>query len=138
MFLLFLKEQASKPCPDCRSRDEDSEKKKREHCTIKSDRLGVKTRSRLSFFSDTRYMPRKTPLLPLRITRRKKGNLKVPSFPPFFSNDSTYTSISFFPPGALDIIESCKRTDGWPPNFPMHFARNGQNPRTNGWAPHKN
>ena len=33
----------------------------------------------------------------------------------FFFNDLTYTSISFFPPGALDIIELCKRANGWPP-----------------------
>ena len=131
MFALFLKEQALKPCSGPRSRDLLHGKNKNSSVRPNLTDLVTKEGRDFHFFSDTRYMAGKTPLLRLRLTRRKKGNLKNHSFPFFFFTDSTYTSISFFPPGALDIIESCKRTDGWPPcgfcsvdgNHRNHLAR---------------
>ena len=116
-FLLFLKEQALKPCPGPRSRDLQKLAPIESSPNLNLTDLVKKEGRDFHFFSDIRYMLGKTPRLRLRITRRKKGNSKILHFPSFFFNDSTYTSISFFPPGALDIIESRKRTDGWPPYY---------------------
>ena len=84
-FPLFFKEQASKPCSDCRSRRELSIGLKNRSKDLNLTDLVKKKGRDYHFFSDTRYMPGKTPLLPLRITIRKKGSLKIPSFPTFFS-----------------------------------------------------
>ena len=54
--------------------------------------------------------------------------LRQVSFYPFiFFNDWTYTSISFYPAGAPNVIGSTIRTDGSPP-----FVESGQNETSRG------
>ena len=95
-FLLFLKEQALKPCPGPRSRDLQKLAPIESSPNLNLTDLVKKEGRDFHFFSDTRYMARKTPLLRLRITRRKKGNLKSIHFPSFFFNDSSYIHQSPF------------------------------------------
>ena len=87
---LFLKEQALKPCSGPRSRDSAQIRQIESSPNLNLTDLVKKEGRDFHFFNDTWYMPSKTPLLRLRTTRRKKGNLKVPSFPLIFFNDSTY------------------------------------------------
>ena len=89
--------------------------KKKQLCTTKSDRLGVKTRSRLSPKALTRRTPSKKHVFPSG--NHHPGKRKFPnSFVPFiFFNDSTYTSISFYPASGPNVIGSNNRTNGSPP-----------------------
>ena len=81
----FLKEQALKPCPGPRSRDLQQLAPIESSPNPNLTDLVKKEGRDFHFFSDTRYMVGKTPLLRLRITRRKKGNLKILHFLPFSS-----------------------------------------------------
>ena len=95
-FLLFLKEQALKPCSGPRSRDSAQIRPIESSSNLNLTDLVKKEGRDFHFFSDTRYMAGKTPLLRPRITRRKKGNLKILHVPSFFFNDSTYIHQSPF------------------------------------------
>ena len=92
----------------------------REFCTTKSGQLGVKTRSRLSPKALTRRIPPREHVLPSGTHRPDRRKLKISLFPSFFFNDSTHTSISFYPAGGPNVIGSNNRTNGSPPHgFPL-------------------
>ena len=74
---LFFKEQVLKPCSDCRSRRELSIGGRISYLsTTKSDRLGVKTMSRLSPKALTRRIPSKEHVFPSGNHRLEERSLK--------------------------------------------------------------
>ena len=85
---------------------------KRELCTIKSDRHGEKTRSRLSPKALTRRIPSRKHALPSGNHQLDKRKFQISFFPFIFFNDSTSTSISFYLAGDSSKAQS---ELGWKP-----------------------
>ena len=95
-FPLFFKEQALKPCSGPRSHDLQQLAPIESSPNPNLTDLVKKDGFVFHFFSDTRYMPGKTSLLPLISSWWNFVNLNAPSFPFFFFTDSTYTSNLLF------------------------------------------
>ena len=104
----------------------------RELCTTKSDRLGDKRRSRLSPKPLTKRIPPKKHVLTSGNHRPEERSFKKFSFPFFFLQLLTTTSISFPPVGDPNVIGSNNRTNGPPPNGPWELR--ASRPRVGRWG----
>ena len=94
----------------------------RELCTTKSDRLGDKTRPRLSPKALTRRIPSEKHVFPFGNHRREKGNSKNP-FSFLFSSVVNQDINLLFPAGDPNVIGSNNRINDSPPNYLKNETR---------------
>ena len=109
----FFKEQALRPCSNSRSRD--SAQIRQIESSVRPNLTALVTKQGPDTEGANQEYTFKKHVFPHGNHQPEKRSFKNDLFLSFFFSDPTRTSISFFPAGGPNVIESNNRTNGSPP-----------------------